>query len=117
MGATPDNIFTCSCCENTCVEYKCPYSIRSEEVSDAWNITAYLELNGNELRLKKSHNYYAQIQGQMAIIGNRKTYFVVWTEKGNPFIEPITVGKWKGKITTLNSDSTQASELRSTRRR
>ena len=61
MGATPDDIFMCSCCENTCVEYKCPYSIRSEEVSDAWNKTAYLELNGNELRLKKLHNYYAQI--------------------------------------------------------
>ena len=97
MGATPDNIFTCSCCENTCVEYKCPYSIRSEEVSDAWNKTAYLELNGNELRFKKSHNYYAQIQGQMAITGNRKTYFVVWTEKGNPFIELIDYDReyWK----------------------
>ena len=54
MGATPDNIFTCSCWENTCVEYKCPYSIRSEEVSDAWNKTAYLGLNGNETQVKKN---------------------------------------------------------------
>ena len=89
MGATPDNIFTCSCCENTCVEYKCPYSIRSEEISVAWNKTTHLELNGDGLKLKRSHNYYAQIQGQMAITGNRKTYFVVWTEKGSPFIELI----------------------------
>lgn len=85
MGETPDNIFTCSCCENACVEYKCPYSIRFEEISQAWKKTAFLELNENCLR----HNYYAQIQGQMAIAGHRKTYFVVWTEKGNPFIELI----------------------------
>ena len=36
IGATPDNIFTCSCCEGTCVEYKCPYSIRKEEISVSW---------------------------------------------------------------------------------
>ena len=28
IGATPDNIFTCKCCEHICAEYKCPYSIR-----------------------------------------------------------------------------------------
>ena len=27
IGASPDNIFTCSCCGSSCVEYKCPYSI------------------------------------------------------------------------------------------
>ena len=89
IGATPDNIFTCSCCEGTCVEYKCPYSIRKEEISVSWKKTKYLELKDNELRLKREHDYYAQIQGQMAITGKKKTYFVVWTEKGSPFIEVI----------------------------
>ena len=28
LGATPDNIFTCSCCCPSCAEYKCRYSIR-----------------------------------------------------------------------------------------
>ena len=93
MGATPDNIFTCSCCADACVEYKCPYSIRTEEIANSWKKTTFLEFNEIELRLKRSHTYYSQVQGQMAITGNKRTYFVVWTEKGDPFIESIGFDK------------------------
>ena len=37
IGATPNNVFQCKCCNNKyCVEYKCPYSIREEEILVAW---------------------------------------------------------------------------------
>ena len=38
-------------------------------------------LNEN-LNLKESHQYYEQIQGQMAIANITKCYFVTFTEKG-----------------------------------
>ena len=47
IGATPDNIFTCSCCEGACVEYKCPYSIRGEKITVAWKRTKFLQLKEN----------------------------------------------------------------------
>ena len=70
MGAMPDNIFTCACCEN--VFSMCAYSI------SRWNKTSFLELKEKELRLRRNHNFYARIQGQMAITGNRWTYFLAW---------------------------------------
>ena len=82
MCATLENIFTCACCENVCVEYKCSYSIRGEDIVQGWNKTSFLEL-------KRNHNYYAPIQGQTAITGNKRTYFVAWTGMGTPFIESI----------------------------
>ena len=77
------------CCENACVEYNCSYSIRGEDIVQGWNKTSFLELKKNELRLKRNHNYYAKIQGQTAITGNKQTYFVAWTGMGTPFIESI----------------------------
>ena len=32
LGATLDNIVKCSCCNCACVKYKCPSSIREEEM-------------------------------------------------------------------------------------
>ena len=37
MGTTPDNIFTCICYSENCVEYKCPYSIQGEDITSAWD--------------------------------------------------------------------------------
>ena len=37
----------------------------------------------SDLQLKRSDDYYSQVQGQMAITGKKKTYFVVWTNVGN----------------------------------
>ena len=36
IGASPDNIFSCSCCHNACVEYKCPYSITDQTVEEGY---------------------------------------------------------------------------------
>ena len=42
LGATPDNIFICKCCsERYCVEYKCPFSICNEQISDSWHKTSF----------------------------------------------------------------------------
>eukprot|EP00111_Clytia_hemisphaerica_P018263 TCONS_00054007-protein len=86
LGATPDGIFTCKCKE--CVEVKCPYSLREKSIieGETYRELGYLELNNNELRLKKNHSYDAQVNGQMAITGTQYSFFVVWTPKGPPLI-------------------------------
>lgn len=81
VGATPDNIFKCNCCEPCCVEYKCPFSIRDEEISTSWKKTDFLENVNGHIQLKRSHKYYTQVTGQMAITGCNRTYFVVYTKK------------------------------------
>jgi len=35
-----------------------------------------------KLKLKTSHDYYYQIQGQLHITERKNFYFVVWTPKG-----------------------------------
>ena len=53
--------------------------------------------------MKKSHRYYSQIQGQLAISGCNKAYFVVWTTVGEPFVEIIQYDKkyWQTVFTNI----------------
>ena len=104
IGATPDSIFICKCCKNKyCVECKCPYSIRDEDIETAWEKTSFLEKVDGKIQLQRSHQYYTQITGQMAITGHNQTYFVVYTTKGPPFIELITFDKayWEKVLPSL----------------
>ena len=81
IGAKPDRIITCSCCEVAVVELKCPETIRDKPVTSHWNETEFLEMRNGKISLKKDHQYYYQIMGQMAAKGCRRSHFVVWTHK------------------------------------
>ena len=50
LGASPDNIFSCSCCGSACVEYKCPYSIKDMTVEEGWEKTDFLDKVDGKLR-------------------------------------------------------------------
>lgn len=72
------------------VEIKCPYTARA--ITPRQAAMSYPDfcceiVNGN-LRLKRGHNYYYQVQGQMAITGVQWCDFVLFTFKGM-FIERI----------------------------
>jgi len=73
IGATPDALV----CEVTVLEVKCPYSIREEKISP--EILSCLELRDGELHLKRSHNYYYQVQTQLLATGRQCCDFVIWT--------------------------------------
>ena len=66
IGGTPNNIFVCSCCDKACVEYKCTYSIRDYEVASPRNKTT-IEKVDSVILLKRTHSYYDQVIGQMAL--------------------------------------------------
>ena len=67
------------------LEIKCPYSARNTTPVDACSLPGFcctVDSVSGQLKLKESHPYYAQVQGQMAIGGRPWCDFVVFTSKG-----------------------------------
>ena len=77
VSANPDILLLCSCCEKTCVEIKCRYSINC--IEPCYSNLEYLRLCDGKTVLKTSHKYYIQCMFQMAVTGTMENYFVVWT--------------------------------------
>lgn len=61
------------------IETKCPYSIRDYKPEDCFKKLVFLHNDGT---LRKTHNYYYQIQIQLHATGYNWCDFVVWTLKG-----------------------------------
>lgn len=80
IGASPDRVMTCSCCEPACVEIKCPISINYMSPENA-NLP-YMDRSNGKSILKHSHKYYTQCQMQMGVTGMKLCYFMVWTPHG-----------------------------------
>lgn len=83
LAATPDGLIG----EDGIVEVKCPSSASQFTPFDAIHekkIKFAVFLDG-QLNLKKSHNYYYQIQGQLHISRKEYCIFMVWTPLGLAF--------------------------------
>lgn len=82
---------SCRCCGPGVLEIKCPFSAKDLTVADAVStITGFcleMDQNGN-LRLKRDHAYFYQIQMQMFVTGKSYCDFILWTEKDS-FVERI----------------------------
>lgn len=59
IRATPDNIFTCKCCDDVkvLIEYKCPYKLREKQVSESYRELDFLEGTNGRIHLRKRHKY------------------------------------------------------------
>ena len=65
------------------VEIKCPFSVRNLKPEDACKEpTFFCELINDKPALKREHQYYYQIQGQLGITGLHWCDFVVLFQKG-----------------------------------
>ncbi|XP_062609018.1 uncharacterized protein LOC134270786 [Saccostrea cucullata] len=93
LGSSPDGIVTLPSGESGLLEIKCP-------ASDKWRTHSPVEcaldhefcctLDENQnLKLKTNHNYYFQVQGQMAICNKPWCDFVIWTLKPPFSVERI----------------------------
>jgi hypothetical protein len=78
LGCSPDGIVECDCCGKGVLEVKCPYKFRNVDPRTiaATDKKFCMNLDGS---LKEEHNYYAQVQGQMAITNTEYCDFVIWT--------------------------------------
>ena len=79
FGASPDGIVG-----SHLIEIKCPFILKDAEPTDLNGLTKqqkqtfFCELSGsNDLRLKRSHKYYSQVQAQMFVTGFKKCIFIV----------------------------------------
>ena len=66
------------------LEVKCPYSVRNMTPTEAASGNGFCSrLNSSrQLELKQNHQYYAQVQGQMALGERNWCDFVIFTLKG-----------------------------------
>ena len=69
LGASSDSIVECNCCGKGAVEIKCPYKHKYVCLSEASMVdrTFCLEQKNCILSLKKSHQYYYQVQAPLYI--------------------------------------------------
>lgn len=90
LGASPDAVVHDPTEANPfgLAEVKCPYSHRSQtplQAAESRDFCCNTEIDCNgesSLKLKHSHPYFCQVQGQMAITERTWCDFVVYTEKG-----------------------------------
>ena len=75
LGASPDAFVEG---ESAVVEIKCPYNGRKKKIVPGKDF-AFLEEVDGEIHLRRCHNYYYQIMGQMKLSKRSHCYFVVYT--------------------------------------
>ena len=105
LGATPDGaVYDPSDIANPFgfLEIKCPFTARNVLPSEACDDSTFcctFDSRTNAPTLKRSHNYYCQTQGQMAIGERPWCDFVVYTKKGI-HVERIKFDKafWKDDL-------------------
>lgn len=74
LAATPDGLVG-----NTHIlEIKCPYRGREKKIEPGKDFP-FIEMQQKQLVLKITAKYYDQVQGQMAVTGRSKAFFVVYT--------------------------------------
>lgn len=83
LGASPDGLISCDCCGKGIIEIKCPYKFRHTDPCDICDPSFYLEKTDEGcLQHSRSHAYYCQVQGQLAICGTDFCDFICWTPLG-----------------------------------
>ncbi|XP_033729693.1 uncharacterized protein LOC117318872 [Pecten maximus] len=80
LGASPDGKLCCDG-QSGIAEIKCPFSARNMTITNACDQAQRfcLEKVNGKMNLKKSHEYYAQVQGQLMITGCDFCEFIVYT--------------------------------------
>ena len=89
LGASSDGVVTVqdgNCSSTGCLEIKCAFSIEGEsvvhltpkEIAEKYGTKFYMHATGKDgqLCLDPEHNYYVQVQGEMAIMGYEWCDFV-----------------------------------------
>ena len=82
LGVSLDGGVSCSCCGPGLLETKCPYKHRDCHPLEIVDPSFYLHNVDGVAELKRTHDCFIQIQGQMAICRRDYCDFVCWTPKG-----------------------------------
>ncbi|XP_077299493.1 uncharacterized protein LOC143920488 [Arctopsyche grandis] len=83
LAASPDGLIG----KDGLIEVKCPYNIMNmtPEEGIRQKKIDFCTMNDNIFRLKRNHNFFYQVQGQLHITRRDYCYFVVWSSTGMIF--------------------------------
>lgn len=91
LGASPDGL-VCEADDHGLLEVKCPYTAYNDKKTVYQASLDYPNfcccVSDGVVQLKRSHQYYCQVQGQMAICGAKWCDFFVWIGNDN-FLERV----------------------------
>lgn len=83
FAVSPDGVCKCDCCGSYLVEIKCPYSLSSphSSITDLLNLkNPYILHENNSLVINRKHEYFYQLQIQMAVCRVEFSYFYIWSQ-------------------------------------
>ena len=99
LGASPDGISQCDCCEERVVEIKCPYCYK-EGLPDEDTSNFCMVNEGGKWTLKRDHTYFYQVQLQLHVCGMNYADFVVWTRVQ---LQKESSEMWNSSMTKLKT--------------
>ncbi|XP_063046180.1 uncharacterized protein LOC134440153 isoform X1 [Engraulis encrasicolus] len=101
LGASPDGLLLSS---NYLVEVKCPYSAREKTIAqaaEAKDFYLYVDQVTGLFRLKNTHNYWHQIQGNLHLTEATTCHLVVWTTQDMAIVEIKKDPAWVSNLKVL----------------
>ncbi|KAF4514112.1 UNVERIFIED_CONTAM: hypothetical protein B566_EDAN019091 [Ephemera danica] len=103
LGASPDRLIKVNG-EVCSVEIKCPFKLfdKKQTIKNAYNNADFyinIDISTNTPFLKKNHEYYSQVQGQLLICNLKTAYFVVFVPPKD--IEWLRVHRDEEHISTM----------------
>ena len=104
ISVTPDLEFECPCCGKGVCEVKCPPSVPANRAPSWRTYGKHLGNFNGQTKLKRSSEYYYQIQGQMAVTNRSFGYFFVFNIANRSFyLEKIEFDAvfWTEKLSNL----------------
>jgi len=84
LGCSPDAIID----NHSIIEVKCPFNGRNSKIAPGKNFLFLEKKTNGQIGLKKTHSYYFQVLGQLAITKCERCFFVVFTFE-DFFVEEI----------------------------
>ena len=75
FGASPDELISCECCGDGCLEIKCPYLCKDSSCIEV----SWLECKDGTVKLKQKHPYYYQVQMSLYVTDRQYCDFFVWS--------------------------------------
>ena len=90
LAASPDMLVACDCCGEGLLEVKCTLKPKCEVCLQfcTCNLPDYLGYVDGRLEIKKSHKYFCQVQGQLAVTQRQWCDFFVYSCNGT-FLERV----------------------------
>jgi len=81
LSTSPDGIIPLSASSFGLIEVKCPFKHKNSKIAEACVDSSFCLAYVNDgFQLKRTHNYYYQVTGQLALTGAQFCDFIVWTE-------------------------------------